>query len=216
MSKTAHRQSTTCRRSFAGALAGILVLMLPQVGFCSADEARCWRGQPSPGCSHFWITQFGVGARLNNPSYSTRATSVYSEYVVYDVGPMFNYSSSTALGGTVSVKLMKETHLGLFGCYRRWFDDTWALDIFPGVLLLGGSHDDDYKLIYPTAAARVALNYEDWVGVSTGLEIARIENNDTEVDWFADVHLGYYPGAAVGLLFLVLAVAVSSSIAVPP
>lgn len=169
-----------------------------------------------PNCRRFWITEFGVGARLNDSSDSTRAASVSTEYAVYDFGPMFNLNSKTALGATVSMKLMNETHLGLFGRYRRWLDDTWAIDISPGVLLLGDSNDSDYELLYPTMAGRVGLSHGDWLSVRGGMEVTRVRDSDSEVDWFADARLGYYPGAAVGLLFLLLAVAVSSSLAAPP
>jgi hypothetical protein len=128
---------------------------------------------------------------------------------------MFNLNNKTALGATVSAKLMGETHLGLFGRYRRWMNDKWALDISPGVLIHGDSHDIYYELQYPTVAGRVGLRYGDWWGVTGGFEVVRIKDFDSEVDWFADARLGYYPGAAAGLLFLALAVAVATGTAVP-
>lgn len=194
----------------------IAIFLMPQSGFCAGDTERCWRGRPSPQCDQFWITQFAVGGRLNAPGDSTRDSSVASEYVLYDIGPMFNRGSKTALGATVSIRLTNETYVGVYGRYRRWIDENWALDLSPGVLLIGSSNDDDYDLVYPSVAGRVGLVYGDWIGASCGFEVARIRDKGSDVDWFADVHAGYYPGAAAGILFALLAVAVSSSLAAPP
>jgi hypothetical protein len=82
--------------------------------------------------------------------------------------------------------------------------------------LFGSSNDDDYVLAYPSVGGRVGIVYGDWIGASGGFEVARIKQRESEVDWFMDAHIGYYPGAAIGVLFAILGVAVSSSLAAPP
>ena len=178
-------------------------------------ENVCWQGKPAPACRYFLITEFGLGGNLNSAADPNRADHVSTEMLIYDLGLMVNAGGSSAWGGTVSFKAMYETRLGLFGRYRRWLGENWAVDISPGIILIGSSNDGRYGLEYPTAAGRIAINYGDWVGVGIGTELVRIWDGDSEVDWYADVHLGYYPGAILGILFTVFGVLAASSLAVP-
>ena len=86
--------------------------------------------------------------------------------------------------------------------------------VLSAVVSIGSSNDGRYGLEYPTAAGRIAINYGDWVGVGIGTELVRIRDGDSEVDWYADVHLGYYPGAILGILITVFGVLAASSLAV--
>jgi len=212
-----HRAQRIGRKESLPLAAGIVMCLLlaPHVGHCVSGEAMHWRGRPAPECRGFVLTEFGIGARLNDSSHPARAASVSTEYVVYDFGPMFNVNQRTALGATVSVKLTNETYLAVLGRYRRWLDDNWALDVSAGPLLAGDSNDGKYELQYPSAAGRVGLRFGDWWGITGGFEMARIKGRDPEADWFADVRLGNFPGFAVGVLFLVLAAAYSTSVAPP-
>jgi hypothetical protein len=194
---------------------GMALLITPHVGHCESGEAIGWRGRPAPECRGFVVTEFGIGARLNDSSHRARAESVPAEYAVYDLGAMFNVDRNTALGATVSVKLTNETYLGVLGRYRRWLDDNWALDVSAGPFLAGDSNDGKYELQYPSAAGRVGLRFGDWWGITGGVEMARVKGRDAEADWFADVRLGNFPGFAAGVLFLVLAAAYSTGVAPP-
>jgi len=195
---------------------GLLWVALTMVGgtadgFGAADGGRCWRGRPLPECRSFWITEFGIGWRLTDSSDPARARELFDHYAVYDFGWMVNRTSKTAWGATFSLKGMGETHVGVHIRLRRWIDRNWALDVSPGILLAGRSHDDDYDLEYPTLSGRLRISYGDWFGLTGGAELARIRDGATEVDGFAGVELGAYGGTGVGLMFTVLSLLYVSS-----
>jgi hypothetical protein len=179
-------------------------------------EDVCWRGRPSAACRYFLITEFGLGGNLSTPADPARADHVSTEMLIYDLGFMTNIGGGSAIGATISFKAMYETRLGFFGRYRRWLGGEWSLDLSPGIILIGSSNDGDYALEYPAAGGRVTIGYGDWIGAGIGMELVRVRDGDTEIDWYADAHLGYYPGAVLAVLVTVLGLLVASSMAVPP
>ncbi len=174
-------------------------------------EATCWRGRPGPACNNFWLTEFGIGWRLDDVSDPVRADEAFSYYAAYDAGPMFNVGEQLAVGGTLSLKTLGEGYIGVHGRLRWWLDDDWALDFSPGVFIWGGSNDERYELEFPALSARVMLSYGDWVGISVGLDQVRVEGSGSDVDLYGGVYLGSYPGAAVGLVFALVAILYASS-----
>ena len=107
--------------------------------------------------------------------------------------------------------LPAKTSVGVHGRLRWWVDDDWALDFSPGVFLWGGSNDDRYELEFPALSARVMLSYGDWVGISAGLDQVRVEGAGSDVDLYGGAYLGSYPGAAVGLMFALVAILYASN-----
>src|SRR5689334_8806891 len=88
-----------------------------QAAGAPADTTRsreCWRGHPAPECTMFWITEFGVDVIASSTqtvvSENFGGGNVYrytqkdfETRFVWTVGPMFNTSPRTAIGGTVSI-----------------------------------------------------------------------------------------------------------------
>jgi hypothetical protein len=135
------------------------------------------------------ITEFGLGRSLDNAS---------SEYVMYELGGMYNRSAWTAWGATASARLGDEAEIGIHGRFRRWLTETWALDISPGF----------YDLDPLTFNGRVGLSWGDYLGVTAGMDLVHAKDGDSEIEWYSDIRFGSYSGVGVGLVFAVL-VAVS-------
>lgn len=179
-----------------------------------AAAQNCWRGEPSPYCRSFWVTEFGIFWRLDEVSKEIRIEEVYDYGIRYELGPMFNMNEKYAFGGTVTLTGTGETGLGIHGRLRYWMNRNWSLDLSPGIIFHGSSGDDDYELIYPAASARLVLNYADFVGFYAGVEQIRVRQEGSELDWHFGMHAASYPGTGLGLIFLVLAIVVASSLGV--
>jgi hypothetical protein len=197
----------------SAALAAVLVMAVCAGAPVSAGELR-WQGKPAPACRYFLVTEFGLGANMSDPAHTGRAAQVSTEMLLYDLGVMVNVGERAAAGGTVSFKAMYETRLGLFGRYRRWLGDMWALDLSPGIIVAGSSNDDAYRLVYPAAAGRIGIMYGDWIGVGVSGELVRMADEKSEFDWYADIRVGYYPGAVLGTLMAVLGLLAASTMVV--
>jgi hypothetical protein len=189
-------------------VAVLLCLSLP------AAAQDCWRGEPSPECRSFWVTEFGIFWRLDEISREIRSEEIYDYGIRYEVGPMFNLNGKYALGGTATLTGTGETGLGIHGRLRYWMNRNWSLDLSPGIILHGSSGDDDYELLYPAASTRLVLNYADFVGFYAGVEQIRVRQEGSELDWYFGMHAASYPGTGLGLIFLVLAIVAASSIGV--
>ncbi len=179
-----------------------------------AAAQDCWRGEPSPHCRSFWVTEFGIFWRLDGISQEIRSDEIYDYGIRYEIGPMFNMNEKYALGGTVTMTGTGENSFGVHGRLRYWMNRNWSLDISPGVIFHGSSGDDDYELLYPSASTRFVLNYADFVGFYAGVEQFRVRQEGSEFDWYVGMHAASYPGAGLGLIFLVIAVVAASSIGV--
>jgi len=179
-----------------------------------ASAEDCWRGEPSPHCSSFWITEFGIYWRLDGISEEIRSEQVYDYGIRYEFGRMYNMSERYALGGTMTLTVTGETGIGVHGRLRYWMNRNWSLDFSPGVIVYGSSNEDGYELLYPAASARLVLNYADFVGFYAGVEQARVRQGNSEVDLYVGLHAASYPGAGLGLIFLVLAALAASSMGV--
>lgn len=179
-----------------------------------AAAQDCWRGEPSPTCRSFWVTEFGIFWRLDELSQEIRSDEVYDYGIRYEVGPMFNMNEKYALGGTVTLTGTGENGLGIHGRLRYWMNRNWSLDLSPGVIFHGSAGDDDYELLYPAASARLVLNYADFVGFYAGVEQIRVRQAGSELDLHFGMHAASYPGTGLGLIFLVLAIVAASSMGV--
>ena len=102
----------------------------------------------------------------------------------------------------------------MHGRLRYWMDRNWSLDLSPGVIIAGTSNDNTYDMSYPAASVRLVLNYADFVGFYGGVEQIRVQGEGSELDWYLGLHAASYPGAGLGLIFLVLAAMAASSLGV--
>lgn len=118
---------------------------------------------------------------------------------------MFNLGDRYALGGTITLRGTGETSCGLNGRLRYWMSRNWSFDLSPGIIFYSTSAEDEYELLYPSLSARLVLNYADFIGISGGVEQIRVRDEGSEFDWHFGMHAASYPGAAIGLVFLVLA-----------
>jgi hypothetical protein len=113
----------------------------------TADSRECWRGHRPPVCRSFFLTEFGVvRVRTSSAShfsidYGQQGGVVhYSEpdfanRLQFTVGPMFNTSSSRALGATVSFSAVHNGfRAALEGRHRWWGPANAALDLSAGAL----------------------------------------------------------------------------------
>ena len=64
--------------------------------------------------------------------------------------------------------------------------------------------NDHYHLKYPTFTGRLILNYADFIGVYAGLEQVRIDGEKSDLDLYLGVHAASYPGATLGVLFMII------------
>ena len=159
------------------------------------EDKGCWmclRARPLPKCKSFWITEAGVFYRL---IHEPKLEGNY--YFTGELGHMINRNERSALGGTIflGVNTEESYRLGLKPRYRRWISSKLSLDFSPGILLLGD--DDSYKPDLPGFTGHIGLCYEDWLVLTTQLEIIHFKRFGTDVAWYGGAKLGSYPGLAV-------------------
>src|SRR2546429_9638941 len=82
-----------------------------------AKPHGCFRGRPLPHCSSFWITEFGIGARLSSDR------SAGGPLFGWELGGMKNQGRKNAFGAALFVEASGEGGgLGVRPRYRRWLD----------------------------------------------------------------------------------------------
>ena len=160
-----------------------------------APANLCWRGQPTPRCDAFLITEFGGTYSLNRPTakvrYARFGTDTTDYYVVrqenwslrWEVGAMKNISSKTALGATALFGVFGEgLTVGVKGRYRRWLSPQGiALDVGVGVRtardLIGVSYDTGpYYIdppVTPAFTGDVAINVKDYAALLARVDVER-------------------------------------------
>jgi len=188
------------------------ILMSCTVG--TATKADCFRGKPLPQCQSFWITEIGLGFKLNRQQdnqYETTRLSV-------DFGLMKNVSPRDAWGGTLFASTEDErAQMGLRLRYRRWLSATSALDLSPGLLLIGGGGID-----YPGFIGSASLSLWDWIVFSLQIEMVKQRGgwysftgwepaSVSRTSFYAGASLGSYGGivGTVGFMVLILLVALT-------
>ena len=140
-----------CRPLTLAAVLGTLATPLwAQSDAARSDTAKsrdCWRGHRAPVCQSFFLTEFGaVGVFSSSSShyaidYGQQGGIVqYSEAdfgrrFQFTVGPMYNRSSSRALGATVSFSgVHNGFRAAIEGRHRWWGADESAFDLSAGPL----------------------------------------------------------------------------------
>ena len=106
----------------------------------------CWRGRPIPSCTSFWITEFGYDAIVGTTQTRlvdnvapggpyTYDIQDFDSRFVWTVGPMFNTSPRTAIGGTVSIAPVNGgARVAIEGRRRWWIPEGMALDVSAGAV----------------------------------------------------------------------------------
>jgi len=180
----------------------------------TTSKAGCFRGKPSPQCQSFWITEIGLGFRLNNQQYDQYGTA----RLYVDFGYMKNVSPRDAWGGTLFASTEDErAQMGLRLRYRRWLSSKSALDLSPGLLLIGGGNID-----YPGFIGSASLSLWDWIVFSLQIEMVKQRGgwysftgwepaSASRTSYYAGVSLGSYGGIAgtVGVIVLIGIIAVT-------
>ena len=113
----------------------------------TSKSRDCWRGHRAPVCRSFFLTEFGAVRMLTSSSshftidYGQQGgLQHYSEpdfghRFQFTVGPMYNMSSSRALGATVSFSgVHNGFRAAIEGRHRWWGPDESALDLSAGPL----------------------------------------------------------------------------------
>ncbi len=207
------------RRSYAVSRAAALAVALSPCARIVAQEVRvtpaamrndsspsqklCFRGQPT--CSSFFITEAGIGFRLNpdtNPNPSARL-------LTGELGWMRNQNRRLAWGATAFLAFGDQADgLGIRPRFRLWLDRTVSLDLAPGLVRHIGSGGGDWGF-----AGYGAVSFGDWLalGVQT-VAVRSPSTNRRGMAWYGGARLGSYPGvilSAVAALVVGLAFAIS-------
>jgi hypothetical protein len=209
----------------------VLLVLLPltaSVGQQSveADESAgsghagwCFRGKPGSECSAFWILEFAVSGRLDEPP-TARLREGPAYHVTGELGQMFNSGSRTAFGGTLYVGGDDDgSRFGVKGRFRRWLTPAVSLDLSPGILIAGTNNE--FELEFPAFVGHAGLNLGDWIGLFAETEMIRYGSPEigfegetspgTDLAWYAGVKLGSYSGIVATIAFpLIVAIDISS------
>ena len=199
-------------RSFSGGRfvpAGLVCLLVAMTAVPAWAGLR-WRDGKEPVDGPFIVTEYGIHFRLDDPG-DTREGEPFDYQVLLDAGPMWPLGERFALGATAYASLKEETALGIAARFRWRPGGGVTADFAPGVSLVADSHDDDYDIEGPAATARLLVGWDDWIGLTLGMEQVRVAGGEDEIDWYLGGQLGSYPAAIVAGLFLALAVALSTS-----
>jgi hypothetical protein len=164
-----------------------------------AGAQTCFRGRPLPTCKTFWITESGLGTRVNRGPGGASADL----FATLEIGRMSNRSDRTALGATVLVGVgdqissSTDVMLGFKPRYRHWLGPTTSLELSPGVF-------------YSVVAGRVgltahaAINLADRVALTGQVLAARSAisglTTRTDVGWYIGGKLGAWPGVAAAIV----------------
>ncbi len=174
---------------------GVLFACFFLVGITSANAQVCFRGKPPPTCKGFWVTELGLGYRVNGPQRG---------WPVSEIGLMFNVNERYAIGGTSYVAYdaqYDDFRGGLKLRVRRWLNPDVSLNVSGGLILLGG----DYREKYPEFTGHVDVNYKDLLAPYVGLDLLRIEQGSLDgAGWHLGIRFGSYAGSGLSAVALAL------------
>ncbi len=169
----------------------------------ATDTVVCFRGQPMPRCDWFFITEFGVIARLagSEPDLPP-LTSRQKVTAVWELGAMRNLTPSSAFGATLFFANpdADESRAAVRLRYRRWLKSGFALHVAPGLLVEANDVASDFRFApkLPGFSGQVGVTWRDRVTASTGIDVVKA-GPQTIADWTMSVRAGAGAGA-VGLL----------------
>ena len=194
------------------AVAGFAALSMPTDGMAQF----CFRGRPPPECKSQALTEFMLGARFTEAQPLAENLLVASA----ELGGLVNATSRSGFGGTILAGLNGGgARLGIKARYRRWITESTALDLAPGILVVGPTSSSIAGFRAPGFTGHVGLAWNDWAALTVQFELVRFvdERNfggpsRTNASLAAGGRLGSYAGAgaavvALGLVILYAAAA---------
>ncbi len=206
------------RRSYAVSRAAAVAVALSPCARIVAQEVRltpaatlvdsspaqrlCFRGQPT--CSSFFITEAGIGFRLNpdpaDPNPSGRL-------LAGELGWMRNQNHRWAWGATAFLGFGdKADGLGIRPRFRRWLSRTMSLDLAPGLVRHIHSGGSDWGF-----AGYGAVSIGDWLALTGQALTVRTYTNRRGIAWYGGARLGSYPGVAAGIVAGVVGIFIALS-----
>lgn len=195
-----------------------------QPGASPADESFCWRGRPAPACRTFLLAEGNVytpvaGSRYTRQPYGTGPQTRSLEltwYVAWELGAMRNLDANDAVGASAMLGGdANGARWALKGRYRRWLDESTALDVGAGVLGAGRSvpregqpGNDHVPAVGLTGD--VSLGLSEWASLGVRADVLFSEEGEDgpATAYYVGTRLGTRPALVASAAPLVLALAV--------
>jgi len=153
----------------------------------SPAQKVCFRGQVT--CSSFFITEAGIGFRLNPDPLDPNPTG---RLLTGELGWMRNQSQRWAWGATAFLGFGdKADGLGIRPRFRLWLSRTVSLDLAPGLVRHVHSGGGDWGF-----AGYGAVSIGDWLAVTGEALRVRTYTGQRGMAWYGGARLGSYPGVA--------------------
>jgi hypothetical protein len=133
---------------------------------------HCFAGKPYPRCHDFWVVEIGPGILVGS---SIDWLNPGSAMVASDFGFMKNFRGRSALGLTAfGATDADRSRAGVRLRYRRWLSPKTALDLSPGLLVIGSNNGPiSADINYPSFMATASISYASRVSVFAGVECLR-------------------------------------------
>jgi hypothetical protein len=164
-----------------------MLLALPR----AAAAQLCFRGQPLPHCTRFFVTSLGYSTRLNG------GPGAQQHYLSGDVGMMTNQSERTAVGATLLAGALVDYDFQLrFGVkprLRRWLGRRTSVELGAGPLITTGTGTRI------GLTSDLALNLADQLSLVTQWELLG-NPNAPDLGWYLGARLGAKPAVWSGLI----------------
>jgi hypothetical protein len=171
---------------------GILVVTALLAGPATLAGQMCFRANPAPRCHSFWITEAGVGARLDpHPANTDDGASLTLE-----LGHMVNSGRRSALGAAIFLQVAEPiSGFGLRPRYRHWLSRKVSIDIGPGI-----EYRSNEARFLPSG--QLALNLGSGFAVTGDVHLIRSLSGSRQLGWYGGGRLGGGLGLA-GILGMV-------------
>lgn len=169
-------------KNVLAAMAVLAVLSVPARadspdGRAASDSGgcHCFAGKPYPRCHDYWVVEIGpaivVGSSINwlDPG---------SAMIASDFGFMKNFRGRSALGLTAfGATDSDRARAGVRLRYRRWLSPRTALDLSPGLLVIGDDNGPiSADINYPSFMATASISYASRVSLFAGVECLRFND----------------------------------------
>jgi hypothetical protein len=165
------------------------------------------RGRPRPEREWFPVIQASFLVPLvQNEVGGEESVGV----IAIDLGTMKNVGQMTAFGASVYLGADADrTRFGTKLRLRRWLSRSAAVDVAPGLVMLGTSNAGSPTYSYPGLVGELSVSFEDGVALTGQVETRRVQQStnvarnssgyweelpltpeDTEVSWYLGAKFG--------------------------